>query len=754
MTSRFAMRAVGTLAALATMTLAGCNCGEPCNPELDDTCIVDAGQPPPDFCDTPEEGRTDTANCVLPLACGIDGGRTAFINPPDDGGVDQDWYSAQFGTLNARTLLRVNAGYTSPATPIDLTVTILRENASMSLARKVDDHGQGAPRPIDILMPYTESNTKLLFLLSDRGGRPPVFDIRNPYYISVCTQENPDVNEPNDAADAGTAIPLTAMGAVLRGTNTGYIATDNDVDRFKFDVPAAMPGPRNLIHVRVSTAMAFTAPPPPYRLSFILYDPNGVALAEQVTANAFLQADLSTAKLVRTPGQYTVVVQGYKPNPNDPAVVQGDLRQQYTVDVQVMEDLDTQEPNDSIAEAMGRARMLGPGNSVSITGKLSYTPDPEFFAFDLPPNAGHSTLHARLTSPAATGRFPQLAGPRDRQVRIMAAVPGGNLASSINSCLNDPLLCPKGYRAGDVGLQNLVSRTCTGFADAGAAQCLWLERNQHNDSPNFANLRNMEGSIPIPPHGGTLRYWVIVQDDGNNWADDVDWTLTVSSANDPDEARFTAGPVSGSIPGMINGQLTYGYGRTFNFDLARCAERPATDCRGARSPFDYDAVASDFDRFAFNLTPGMDQAWGLQWEIDKVDGGTVPAELTFELNFCGFGDGGCTQREIAYTSDNFFPWYSTQTLTDRIFGWTRQDMGSFVRITANLNQCLCLQSSLTQLQMNVGVVDREWYGPITYRVTQTSGAYSGVFVPDDGGMRSCSAMPITDGGMAACRLPR
>lgn len=767
MTTRFFTRVAGlprarvALAAVFfTTALAGCQCGNPCDVPLEeqpDECF-DAGQPmQPDFCNTPTEGLNDTANCVLPLACGADAGRIAYINPPTDGGIDQDWYSAQFGTLTARSLLRVSAGYVAPLTPVDLTVTVLRENASMSLARKVDDHGQGAPKPIDLLLPYTESNSKLLFLVSDKGGRTPAYyDLRNPYFISVCTQENPDINEPNDSPDAGgTPIPLTAMGMELRGSNTGYIATDNDVDRFQFTVPPNTPGPRNVIYLHITSSMALM-PPPPYRLSYTLYDPNGISIAEGVTANAFLQVDLATAKLVRTPGTYTVVLQGYKANPNDPTVVPGDLRQQYTVDVRVLQDLDMEEGNDTMAEAGPKARMLQPGGSFTMSGRISYTPDPEFFAFDVPSSGTAATMHVRLRQSNTAGRFTPLAGPKDRQLRVMAGVPGATPVDSVNSCLNNPVLCPKGYSPQDSAQADLVSRICTGFTDAGSGQCLWLERNQNNDSNRFADLRNMEGTIPVPPHASTMRYWVVTGDDGNNWADDVDWTLTVSMESDPDEARFSGGPVAGSIPGTVSGVLTHGYGRTFEFDLAECAAMPMQRCEGIRSPYDYDAVPSDVDQFAFNLPSATDEGWGLQWEIDKGDGGQPPADLFIELAFCGASlpDGGCALRTgTAYQTGTFSPWYSNDD-PDRVIGWSRQDMGSFVRITAVQNQCLCFQGAFTRFTMGLALVDRTSYGPVSYRVSQTSGPFSAVFQGDAGANTPCApqAQP-GDGGVIACGLP-
>lgn len=768
MTTRFRVACLA-LAAFAV----GCDsCTNPCNPALPEEeqpeqCF-DAGPPAqPDFCNTPMEGLTDTANCVLPLACGADAGRTAYINPPTDAGIDQDWYSVQFGTLTARSLLHVQAGYVAPLTPVDLSVTVLQSNASMSLTREVDVHGQGAPKPIDILIPFTQSNSQLLFLVADKGGRlNPVYDLRNPYFISVCTQDNPDVNEPNDSPDAGgTQITLTPSGMVVQGSSSGYLATDDDIDRFQFTVQAGVPAARNIIYLHLTTAMALM-PPPLYRLSYTLYDPTGTPIAEGVTPNAFLQVDLATAKLVKLPGVYTVVVKGYENDPNDPATVPGDLRQQYTLQIQVMEDLDREEGNDSLAEASPKVQTLSPGNSVSKTGRLSYVPDPEWFAFDIPASGSHATMSIKLTVPQATGRFAPLAGPKDRQVRVISAVPGANVPDSVNKCLTDSALCPKGYDPNDTAQIDLVAKICTGFADAGAGHCLWMERNANLDAVHFRDLHNMEGVIPVPPRAATTRYYVLVGDDGNNWADDVPWTLNVSLEGDPDEARFPAGngALAGTLNGSVNGQLTYGYGRTLDdFELGECARNPNGDmgngnnCHGIRSPFDYDAVPSDVDTFAFTLGAGMDQAWGLQWDIDKVDGGSIPGELGIDLAFCGqtLADGGCSIRtSTAYQSGFFSPWFSNE-LPERVMGWSRQDMGSFVRIKAEANQCLCFQRAFTRFTMSLLVADRNYYGPITYRVTQTTGAYTGMF-PGDGGVPATCGPVAPDAGPGAfppCGLP-
>ncbi|MBL8949176.1 MAG: hypothetical protein JNK82_00265, partial [Myxococcaceae bacterium] len=718
------------------------NCGE-----------FDGGAITPDHCNTPEEALSDTANCVLPLACGVDGGRVEYIHPPNNDAPDQDWYSASFdGTVNARTLLRVSAGYIAPSTPVALSVTVLREGGTMSIAREIDDHGAGAPRPIDIILPYTEPNSKLLFLVADKGGRvPAVFDVRSPYFISVCTQENPDVNEPNDSPDAGgTPIPIPASGMELTGTQSGYLATDNDVDRFSIDVPANMPGPRNILYVHVTTPMELT-PPPPYRLSFTLYDPNGVPIAEQVTPNAFLRADLATAKLVRVPGRYTLVVQGYKANPNDMTVVAGDLRQRYDVTVRVMRDEDVAEPDDSLAEGDAKATVLGVGNSLTVRGRISYVPDPAYVVVDLPPAAGYTTLYARLTASSTAGRFAPLSGPKDRQLRILSPVQAMGAMTGPARCKADPVACPKGYVNNDTILQGLVAQVCDSSTDAGFGQCLWAERNQ-TEVTNFANLRNMQASIPVAPHGGNQRFYIVVGDEGNNWADDVEWTLFVRSDDDPDEARFAGGPVAGSANGQLSGVLTHGYGRTLEYDLGLCAERPDT-CRGVRSPNDYDAVPTDTDPFLVDLPATMDETWGLSWDIFKVDGGTLPGELLIGLGF-GAADGGASRNvSTGYVSSNFSPWYS-DVLTDRVFGWERTDMGSFVRVTARPNQCLCFQGAFPRVTMTMSLVDRNDYAPLRYQLNNSTSGWTGIY-PGDGGMPAPCGLRQGDGGLGtyACGLP-
>ncbi len=310
-------------------------------------------------------------------------------------------------TANARTLLRITAGYIAQSTPVNLAVGLLREDGQASLARKVDNHGQGAPKPVEIILPFSEPNARLLLLLADEPAVPsrPQFDARSPYSVKVEVLDNPDTNEPNDAPGQATALNLQAQGAVQVATTSGYLATTNDVDRFSFNVPA-----NKVAYVRLFAEQL--NPPPSYRLSYTLVRPDGTAEAEGRVANAFVAADLATARRVKTGGTWTVVVQGYKPA-GDTNPVPGDLRQRYNLEVRVMDEQDAQDlngDNDVIGRALVRTIGSGPGSSTSFPGRIGSVPDADWYGVDVP--ALVAALGAHLPAGAERGRWPLPAAAR------------------------------------------------------------------------------------------------------------------------------------------------------------------------------------------------------------------------------------------------------------------------------------------------------------------------------------------------------
>lgn len=740
--SRSSRRWVPLCALLALGVLGGCKS------TTDPTGLdggADAG-PPPDVCNSKDEALTQAA-CQLTNGTA----HTDYLSVPND----QDWFSFQMpATADARTLVHVVAGYSAPATPVNLTVNLLRDDGVTSLARKSDEHGQGSPNPVEIIQRFGEPNAKLLVQLSDEGLTPsrPAFDVKNPYSVTVDVTTDPDVNEPNDTTP--TPIPLTAgTGGVTEGTQSGYLATTDDVDTFSFDVPAG-----KIAYVHVS-APALN-PPPAYRLAYTLYDSSGAPISEGNVPNAFLPVDLATARLCHAAGTYTVVIKGYRPN-GDTAPVPGDLRQKYTIDVRLMDDQDANEPDDT--QATAHVMALATGATVSVTGRIAYVPDPDWYAFDLPANSNPSLLHYTLKPGSAGGRFPALSGNVDREVRVFTAV------ADANACKTDQATCPKGYE-GNNSLVPLVEGFC--------AQNLCLQ-SYRLEVPKFDGLRNFEGMIPVPPHAATVRYFVVVEDQGTNWADDKDYTLTVQSQADADEAARSSGgveqtqvvafaddtPTSGDFPAppasatVLSGTLNAGYGRIFQND-------PNLG-QGVRGPQDYDAVPTDTDRYELDFPGGqadpLDRTWELQWTIQNLPDGGRPYDLALGVEFCDGDalDGGvCTPVSttasggdlvLAYRSDPFSSWYNVQTSQSlRQPLYDMSSSGGVTTVTARAYGCYCFEPRFVKggkFFLTVGALDRTSYQSANYSVRTAFTSYPQSYGVD-GGTMSCPGPSVDDAGTA------
>ncbi len=735
----------GKAAALALLVL-GCMLGCKEEPKCAEGEVCDEQIELPDLCNSRDEALNDP-QCALTLG----EARTAYLSFAGD----QDWYSAAMpSNLDARSLVRVTGGYGAPNTAVNLSLNLLREDGQLSLARRIDSHGQGAPKPVDMVVPFTQSGARLLLLVSDEKT---AFDVKSQYQVKVEVLQNPDANEPNDTT--ATAIPLAAQGAVLSGQQSGYLATDDDVDRFSFDVP----GGRKIVHLRVTAPKL--SPPPPFRLAYTLFDPTGKPISEGNVANEFLEVDLATARLSTAAGKYSVAIFGYK-SPNTSTSLPGDLRLQYTVAVQVFDDVDATEPNDSVATP--RVLSFGsPGTTQGATGRLSYVPDTDWFQINLPSQSAPTALHYRVTPGAGGGRFPPLAPIPDRQVRVFRPVTqGATLADQRLACKStDAGVCPKGYEGSSIA-QGLVESLCDAFDPP---LCLYAERNEH---PSFSNLRNLEGVVPVPANEN-VQLFIAVQDDGNNYADDREYTLTVRWLSDSDEAAraalpnetdSNAIPYSASFPApsggvSVSGTLLHGYGRVLDHNV--------NQGQGVRGPQDYDAVPTDQDRFEFtfgSVTPPEDRTWTLQWELQKLPDGGIPAELALDLEFCD-GDSpdagaGCVSVSrgltLAYSKDPLAPWWSSAQ-SDRSVMWTRDTSGGSVTVTAEPAGCFCFEPRFVRGQrffVKVGAVDRDSYEPLQYTLRTAYTDYPKSFTLD-GGARSCPA-PVPDGGgfAAGCRFTR
>src|SRR5215471_1949764 len=742
---------------IAPMLVAGvlANCTNSANQDQQD-----AGGPPPNNCATQSAALNNT-QCQLTLGQTV----TDYIRAPND----QVWYSIQMpASVDPRTLVQITAGYAAPSSPVNLGVNLLDASTGQSLGRLVDNHGQGPPQPVNFIIRYAVANGKLLVLLSDQSQGRPNYDVRNQFSLTSKAVIDPDPNHPNNIVP--TPLTLTNQGGILVGANYGYLSTTNEVDKFSMTV-APFSG-RKIIygHVAANTY----SPPVPYLLSYQLIDPNGVKIAEDHVANEFLAPNLATARL-SIPGTYTIVIQGYKPS-DSTADVPGDLRARFDVDVKILDDVDPYEPNDVIGQSYVTS-WGGPGSSATRVGRISYVADNDWYAFDLAPNGNPTVLHYQLTPLSSGGRFPPIPKPYlqalAREVRVFTQVTTGS-PDNLTECKSlTSTICPKGYEPfNDPWARLSVEGFCQGSTPP---LCLQSSRDE---SVNFANLKNFEGALLIPPHGSTLRYFVVVRDAQDNWADDKDYQLFVEWLNAPEEGSFYSGgvkqtkvlslfsdvPTSASFPvppggaTQLNGLLSYGYGRW--------SLNQVSNGQGVRAEQDYDSIISDTDRYELDfpggLPPPMDRTWELQWQVAPQAGGASSYDLALALQFCD-GDSpdagsGCVVVDtssrgnklvLSYTPAAIAAWHNPsgpyQPAYDRASPPSQT-------VTARAYGCFCFEPRFVRggkFFLNVSAVDRNTYVPASYQVLTALTSYPQMYSTASGPV-SCPPVP-TDGG-PGCRF--
>ncbi|MCE9669402.1 hypothetical protein LY474_16450 [Myxococcus stipitatus] len=762
---------------LALLTLVACSSGGDDKEDAGTTVVED-------LCNSREEALS-LAECELKPGVALE--RLLVLEGEKREG-DQDWYRVVLPPdTSARTLLNINGTYLAASTAVQLSITVLgplptgKEGA---LAKKDDKHGQGAPRPVDMVLPLRDdlAGKTLLVLVQDAPDvvSQPKFDARNPYRLTVTITENPDAHEPNDSLAQATPLTLAPGTDGLVATSGGFLATDEDVDRFTFDAPEG-----KIIYARV------TAPDrgavPNWRLSYQLLQP-GFLTKEEAVDHEWVSPQvrpgvLATARKVDAGqgGKWMLVVRGYKGNDGQSPAT-GDIRQPYEVEVRVLDQKDPYDlavpNNDDLATAFATGLDgTTPGTpqaSKTFEGRLAYREDEDWYSVRLPPSSVPTRLRYQFTPLATGGRFPPLPETPTRQVLVFTLVTtNGNLEDWRNTCLNDNTVCPKGYSEAP----DMVSLV-RGFCERGeldAPMCLHSLREEVASNPTFANLSNFSGVIPVRPHDANVTYYFLVQDEGTRWADDKDYRLTVSwEAEDADEvsryaggkteqvvARTLASTTAFPVPPdtaefSVTGKLSHGYGR-----LRSGQDR--VNGRGVRGPMDYDAVPSDVDSYEFALpdVPAPeDRAWLVQWEVAKAgDAGTAPSGLALDLTFCdgdaaadgGVSDGGCVEVKtgsrnqsltLGYRSDALRAWHtpsgaSTSSLMPL---YTLEERPNSTVVTLAPYACGCLEPRFIRgkkMRVDVSASERTANEPVDYTLRTAYGPYPQKYVRDGGAEVEC-----------------
>ena len=680
---------------------------------------------------------------------------------------DTDWYSVRMpSTVGPRSVLRVSARYAASSTPVNLSVHVLLEDGRELAPRRVDAHGEGEPHPVEFLLPFSEPGARLLIQLGDEPANPsrPGYDARNPYSLTVEVLENPDVNEPNDADGSATFVPLSDQDGVWVGSASGFLATDGDVDRFSFVVPAG-----KILYARVTAPSL--SPPAASLLSYQLLRPDGT-VQDEAHVDGDGAADLGTARRVWTAGTWQILVRGRNGGTSS-ELPPGDLRLQYTVDVKVLDEGDVQEsPSDN--DELARARVVtfegkSPPAEASFTGRLGTVQDKDWYAVRLPSSTVHTVLHYRLVPRSSGGRFPPLPGLPHRLVRVLSEVQG----FSAHDCVTQAGVCPKGN---GYGMDPAVTSLVDGWCGQDTPLCLHSSRDE---SEAFPHLRNLEGVLPVPPHGSSVRYFFLVQDEGTQWADDRDYRLELEWLDDPDEtSRKKGGATERPEPKVlasddagtafpapprgaeyeVSGSISYGLGGLVGHEPAKG--------QGVRGPRDYDAVPTDVDSYSFLLpsvsTP-MDRTWELQWEVADLPDGGVPYGLSLDLTFCD-GDrldasGTCTRVStgsagapltLAYSGEPMRAWHSPTSGPGELQPLYSLERGEGVtRVTVRPQACACFEPRFLRggtLEVFVSAVDRVDYGQANYTLRTAYTGYPRTYSTPDGGTASCP-LPRGDGGV-------
>ncbi|MCK8497526.1 hypothetical protein [Myxococcus fulvus] len=725
---------------------------------------------------------------------------------------DQDWYRIVLpANTTARTLLNLNGVYVASSTAVQLSLTVLEtlpDGKEAALAKKDDKHGQGAPKPVDMVLPLRAdlAGKTLLVLVQDSPDvvSQPKFDARSPYRLTARITENPDTNEPNDAMAAATPVALTSAGGVLTGTATGYLATDNDVDRFTFDVPQG-----KVLYV------GLTAPDqgfvPNWRLSYQLLRPGFLVKEEKEDEDqvrpSVRPGVLATARKVKEAkygGKWMLVVRGYR-GISDRDTASGDIQQAYQVDVRVLDEADAQDSrvvdgvvvgNDKVADALARgltapaqdlATTIPSGATTTFTGRLGYIGDEDWYEVRLPATAAPTRLHYHLVPKSEGGRFPPLPDIPDRQVLVFTLVSkGATIEDWRTACVNDSTECPKGYGE-NPDIAPLVQDYCR-RTDLPAPMCLHSLREEVSENPRFVNLSNFRGVIPVPAFTGEKRYLFNVQDNGVGWADDKDYDLVVTwREEDADEqGRYSGGVEQVVTKAMasttafpappdtaeysVSGRLSHGYGRLRSGD-------DRVNGRGVRGPMDYDAVPSDVDSYLFTL-PAVpapeDRAWLVQWEVAKSpDGGTAHG-LALDLTFCD-GDAPATPDAgiencavvragsrnqgltLGYRSDALRAWHtpagaSVSTLQPL---YTLEERPNSTVVTLAPYACGCLEGRFVRggkMRVDVSASERNSYEQVGYTLRTGYADYPQSYTRDGGVTTQCpgpaDAGTDPDGGVA------
>jgi hypothetical protein len=470
-----------------SLLLLAVSCSLACGKKAPDP-TPDAGSITIDQCSSATVAKT-LAECQLTLGQKL----TGHIAPAGH----HVWYHLSLPTLPPRALLQVTAGYDVPESPVTLQALLFQGDALKSLGSAIDKKPRGSPSPVNVVSRVDQPGDFYVLLQDDGssadGAQKGVADFRHAY------------------AQA-TPIPLSNG----QGTQTGYLATTGDQDVYAVDVPGSVSSSRSVLYVGLDAPAL--VPDSQIRIAYTIEreGADGGAVASGQTPSPVGEQKTGTARLLTEGGRYIVTVSGYKQHVTDEDPP-GDPRLKYTINVQLLPDVDANEPNDLPGQAT-QVDLGSVGASQTVRGRIGYVADLDWFAVRLAGSGQNTRLRYTLTfddAQAASRRFPEVGSIDDHQLTV------SSLEASTSSC---EASCP----SGPTQLDGCVFTT---------PQCIHSYRKQLVGEPSApTGLENFQGALPVPA-GAARTFHFLIEDQGNDGADDRGYTLQLSwTTEDPDDA--------------------------------------------------------------------------------------------------------------------------------------------------------------------------------------------------------------------------
>lgn len=708
----------------------------------------DAGSFTIDHCSSAAVAKT-LAECQLTLSQKM----TGHIAPAGH----HVWYHLSLPSLPPRALLQATAGYDVPESPVTLQLLLFEGDGLKALGTATDAKPRGSPSPVNLVSRVDQPGDFYVLLQDDGsstdGASKGVADFRHAYALTVSAFSDPDVNEPNDTPATATPIPLTS-GA---GSQTGYLATTGDQDVYAIDVPASASGTRTILYVGLDAPALVPDSQTRLAYSIALEGADGGAIASGQTPSPVGEQQTGTARLLTQGGRYFVTVSGYKQHltDDDPP---GDPRLKYAIDVKLLPDVDPNEPNDTPAQATPVA--LGSvGSSATLHGRIGYVADLDWFAVSLGGSGQNTRLRYTLTfddAQPASKRFPEVGSIDDHQLTV------SNLEASTSSC---EASCPSDATQ----LDGCVFTT---------PQCIYSYRKQLVGEPTApTGLENFQGAIPVPA-GAARTFHVLVEDQGNDGADDRGYTLQLDwIAEAPDDAagyhdtsataQSVGTPLLGSYVEDPRGAAPPAQGY-LSVGHAHIAEGQAPNAAPVIPIFASGGFQVDFDRRNdvdfFKLTipqstlaypdggsEVLPLAWSSAWTVGTTPGqspGARPYDLQMTYFFCDPAEnptcdvnGKWEVIPVAYHDGPRQSWVASTEP-----GWdVAATNDAFV---TRANECFCIEPRFAQggtAYLAVSAVSRTSYADAPYAVFNA-------FAPYPQGHGDGGATPCPTDGSGSCHF--